>query len=96
MAEFRLRPAALRDLEGIWRYTVQQWGVEQAVQYADTLNASFEALAQNPYIAATCEHIRSGYRCQRVERHAVYFRVEKDTVVVVRVLHERMDAPRHL
>jgi len=30
MAEFRLTPAALRDLEGIWRYTVQQWGVAQA------------------------------------------------------------------
>jgi toxin ParE1/3/4 len=29
-------------------------------------------------------------------RHAVYYRMEGDTVVVMRVLHERMDAPRHL
>jgi toxin ParE1/3/4 len=50
MAEFRLTPAAERDLESIWTYTVQHWGVEQA-NYG---------------------------------------------IAVVRILHERMDAPRYL
>jgi plasmid stabilization system protein ParE len=31
-----------------------------------------------------------------VERHVVYFRVDQDSVTVVRVLHERMDAIRHM
>ncbi|MDP1698384.1 MAG: type II toxin-antitoxin system RelE/ParE family toxin [Xanthomonadaceae bacterium] len=96
MADFRLTPAALRDLEGIWRYTVQQRGVTQAERYLDALNASFEALALAPFSASACDHIRPGYRRHGVERHAVYYRVEADTVIVVRVLHERMDAPRHL
>ena len=96
MADFRLTPAALRDLEGIWRYTVQQWGVAQAERYLDTLNASFESLAHAPLSAPACEHIRPGYRRQQVERHAVYYRIEDASVIVVRVLHERMDAPRHL
>jgi plasmid stabilization system protein ParE len=51
MADFRLTPAALRDLEGIWRYTVQQRGVAQAERYLDALNASFEALALAPFSA---------------------------------------------
>ncbi|MEO7851470.1 MAG: type II toxin-antitoxin system RelE/ParE family toxin [Rubrivivax sp.] len=96
MADVRLTPAALRDLEGIWRYTVQQWGTGQAGRYLDALNASFEALAQAPQSAPTCDPIRPGYRRQKVERHAVYYRVDAGTVIVVRVLHERMDAPRHL
>lgn len=96
MAEFRLTPAALRDLEGIWHYTVQQWGVAQAERYLDALNASFESLAQAPRSAPACDHIRPGYRRYGAERHAVYYRVEADTVIVVRVLHERMDAPRHM
>ena len=33
MAEYRLSPAAERDLELIWTYTVRQWGVEQADLY---------------------------------------------------------------
>ncbi|AEM47020.1 plasmid stabilization system [Acidithiobacillus ferrivorans SS3] len=96
MAEFRLTPAALRDLEGIWRYTAQQWGVAQAERYLDALNASFEDLAHAPLSAPACDDIRPGYRRHGVERHAVYYRVEAVTVIVVRVLHERMDAPRHL
>ena len=96
MAELRLTPAALGDLEDIWIYTVQQWGAAQAERYVDTLNACFEAIAQTPLSAPSCAHIRAGYRRQRVERHAVYYRVEEAAVVIVRVLHERMDAIRHL
>ena len=96
MAELRLTPAALGDLENIWSYTAQQWGEKQAERYLDGLNACFEAIATSPLSAPTCEHIRPGYRRQRVERHTVYYRVEDAMVVIVRVLHERMDAPRHL
>lgn len=96
MAEFRLTPAALGDLESIWRYTEQQWGVAQAAHYIDLLNDAFEAIAQSPRAAPSCKHIRPGYRRHGVERHAVYYRLEGDMVIVVRVLHERMDAPRHL
>lgn len=95
-AELRLSPAALRDLEDIWDYTVQQWGTAQADRYAEALDAAFQAVALSPDSAPTVDHIRPGYRRQRVERHAVYYRMEGDTVVVMRVLHERMDAPRHL
>ena len=30
MANFVLRPKAVEDLEGIWNYTVETWGEEQA------------------------------------------------------------------
>jgi toxin ParE1/3/4 len=96
MAELLLTPAALRDLESIWTYTAQQWGAAQAARYLDGLNVCFEALAASPLSSPTCEHIRPGYRRQRVERHTVYYRMEDAMVVIVRVLHERMDAPRHL
>lgn len=47
MAEFQLTPAAERDLEGIWRYTRDEWG-EQADRYLDMLTATFQALAESP------------------------------------------------
>jgi toxin ParE1/3/4 len=64
MAEFRLTPAALRDVEGIWSYTVEQWGTAQAVRYVDALNAGFVALAVDPLSGQACGHIRAGYRRQ--------------------------------
>lgn len=96
MAEYRLTPAAERDLEGIWLYTRQQWGAAQADRYIDLLTEAFEVLAKAPKSAPACDHIRAGYRHRGVERHVLYFKIAPYGVVIVRVLHERMDAPRHL
>ena len=42
MAEFRLSPAAERDLESIWKYTRREWGLEQAERETPTsLTAAF-------------------------------------------------------
>lgn len=96
MAEYLLTPAAERDLEDIWTYTVQHWGLEQANHYIDHLIAAIDSLSQSPKAAPTCDHIRIGYRRRSVERHMVYFRITTDGIVVVRVLHESMDAKKRL
>ena len=96
MAEYRLTPAAERDLESVWSYTTRQWGVEQADRYIDRLTAAFVELAGAPQMAPSCAHIRSGYRRWCVERHMIYFRMPDFGIAVVRVLHDRMDALRHL
>jgi len=96
MAEYRLTPAAEHDLESIWTYTARQWGIEQASRYLDALTATFSELAESPRTAPGCEHIRSGYRRFGVERHMVYFRMSDDGILIVRVLHARMDALRYL
>ena len=46
--------------------------------------------------APACDPIRSGYRRRGVERHMVYFRITDYGIVIVRKLHDRMDAPRRL
>jgi toxin ParE1/3/4 len=96
MAEYRLAPAAERDLEAIWTYSRNQWGAEQANHYTDALTAAFAVLAQSPETAPACDHIRPGYRRRRVERHVIYFRITAYGVAIVRILHERMDVDRHL
>ncbi|MEN9480471.1 MAG: hypothetical protein RLZZ298_1866 [Pseudomonadota bacterium] len=96
MAEYRLTPAAEYDLEAIWTHTIQQWDVEQANRYTDFLMEALTKLAQSPMTAPACDHIRPGYRRQSVERHIIYFRITNYGIAVVRILHDRMDAPRHL
>jgi toxin ParE1/3/4 len=59
------------------------------------LTATFQALAESPKSAPACDHIREGYRRRVVGRHMIYFRVMPYGSAVIRVLHERMDAPRH-
>ena len=95
MAEYRLTPAAERDLETIWHYTRQQWGREQAGRYIDSLIAVFGELAQSPKTAPACNHIRPGYRRRSVERHMIYFRITAYGIAIVRILHDRIDALHH-
>jgi len=95
MAEYRLSPAAERDLEGIWKYTRAEWGFEQVDRYTDLLTAAFQVLAESAKSAPTCDRIREGYRRRSVERHMIYFRIT-DGIAIIRVLHGQMDAPRHL
>ncbi|PRA26246.1 type II toxin-antitoxin system RelE/ParE family toxin [Pseudomonas poae] len=96
MAEYRLTPAAERDLEGIWVYTARQWSAKQANHYIDLLTTAFSDLAQHPKTAPACDHIRLGYRRRSIEQHTIYFQITAYGVAIIRVLHDRMDAPRTL
>ena len=96
MAEYRLSPRAQRDLDGVFDYTVAQWGLPQALRYTDLIEAACAALAAAPLQAPGCAHIRPGYRRRGVEQHVIYFRPTRYGIAVVRILHHRMDAARHL
>lgn len=96
MAEYRLSPAALDDLGGIFDYTVRQWGLEQAASYTQLIGDACAAFAEAPAQASNCAHIRPGYRCGVVKQHVIYFRVEDYGIAVIRILHQHMDAHRHL
>ena len=96
MAEYRLSPKAQRDLEGIFDYTVEQWGLPQALRYTDLIEATCARLADAPMQSQDCAIIRPDYRRRSVEQHAIYFRQTNYGVAIVRILHQKMDAMRHL
>ncbi|MFT5173697.1 MAG: toxin ParE1/3/4 [Gammaproteobacteria bacterium] len=94
-AEYRLALETNRDMEAIWLYTQEEWGLEQANLHIDKLTATFENLAANPQLGTACSYIRQGYRRAESGRHMIYFRITDYGIAVIRVLHTRMDAPRH-
>lgn len=96
MAEYRLSPRAQGDLEGIFDYTVDHWGLPQAMRYTDVVAAACAELAEAPQQAQGCAHIRPGYRRRTVEQHVIYFRPTSYGIAIIRILHQRMDAARHL
>lgn len=97
MARFTLRPTAQIDLELIWRYTLDQWGEQQADTYIRQLNEGFHLLAREPETGRDCGYIRPGYRKYHTGRHIIFYRPVSDSEIeVVRVLHERMDVNQHL
>lgn len=96
MAEYRLSPAAQRDLDDMFDYSLAQWGLAQAMRYTDLIAAACADLAETPQRAQRCDNIRPGYRRRSIERHMIYFRVTDYGIAIVRILHQRMDAGSHL
>jgi toxin ParE1/3/4 len=95
-AEHRLSPKAREDMEAVWLYSLSEWGLEQADCYIDDLTTAFEFLSENPKSGTNSENIRAGYRRHSVLRHVIYYRETHYGIEVIRVLHSRMLATRHL
>lgn len=88
----RFRPRAVADLESIWDYTADRWGVAQADRYVRDLHDACRALARGEASSLDASAIRAGYRKLRRGRHLIFHRTTEDGAVeIVRILHERMD-----
>lgn len=96
MLKLSVTPKAESDLTGIWLYTCEEWGVDQADKYLDQLEAGMQQLLNHPSLGTNYTHVLPGYRRLQVEHHAVLYKVIEPEVLVIRVLHEDMDAPQRL
>ena len=85
-----------RDLDAVYDYSTREWGLDQAAAYLRELDAVCQHLAEYPNLGMAVDRVRRGYRRLGYGRHVIYYRVHPDEVEIVRVLHQSMDAPRHL
>jgi toxin ParE1/3/4 len=93
---FVLSPRAETDLNEIWDYTADRWGLDQAETYTRALWQRIEAIAANPAMGQDCSEIREGYWKIPSGSHVLFYRLIAGGIDVVRILHERMDFERHI
>ena len=97
MAEYRLSKRAASDLAEIADYTIETFGIEQARHYCDGLDTCFQTIADNPMFGRSASfHDVPELRRYEYQSHVVFYIPEERDVLIVRVLHKSMDAPRHL
>ncbi len=94
--DYQLVPEARKDLEAIWHYSYEKWGLNQANTYVDALVDVFSRIAEFPLSGTSCGYLRKGYRCASSGSHTIYYLVTDRGVTIVRILHERMMAGKHL
>jgi toxin ParE1/3/4 len=95
-ATVRLKPAARQDFRSILAYTGAQWGVAQRDIYRAEIEQALATLGTNPLIGQARDDLSPGLRSYPVEAHIIYYRISGSVVRVVRILHQKMDAARHL
>ncbi|MBX9862246.1 MAG: type II toxin-antitoxin system RelE/ParE family toxin [Hyphomicrobium sp.] len=94
--EFRLRPKARADLEGIWLYTAEHWSPAQADIYHSKIVDVMAALASGSLRGRSAGHVRAGYLKYAAGSHLVFFKETDFGIDVIRILHQRMDVETHL
>ena len=83
---YYLTQAADADLERVYEWGIDRFGVKVADEYYDGLIARLTQIANTPQLWQEVDHIRAGYRRWVYVAHSIYFRVEASGVVIVRVL----------
>jgi toxin ParE1/3/4 len=87
--------AAAKDIEAILDQSAAEFRLLQTEKYYESLKRCLESLSENPGMGTTADNVRAGYRRFSHESHVVFYRVSKGGILVVRVLHARMDVSRH-
>ena len=93
---FVIAKKAVSDLEEIWLYPVEKWSAEQADRYYNLIFDEINYICRNINAGKSMEHVRQGYRASKVKSHLIFYRILKDTIEVIRILHERMDIENRL
>ncbi|MGL1957322.1 MAG: type II toxin-antitoxin system RelE/ParE family toxin [Colwellia sp.] len=96
MAKYILSQESSRDLANIFQYTYKNFAISRAEAYLSELEECFVMLSNQPDLAHKVEDIRKEYFRYLFRKHAVYFKVRKNVIFIIRVLHQQMKYELHL
>lgn len=103
MARIVWSPRAKHDILVVLRFTKERWGVSQAREYSALIREALRAIGADPARGKARDDIVPGvftyYIGQRGRpaRHIVFYRIRsKETVEIIRLLHDAMDFAQHL
>ena len=95
-AKYRISATAIKDLEGIWKYTFTNWSKDQADRYHNLLMNEIEFVAENRTSGKSMDQIKEGYLVTYVKSHMIFFKRNEEIVEVIRILHQKMDVESNL
>ncbi|MEM9740490.1 MAG: type II toxin-antitoxin system RelE/ParE family toxin [Pseudomonadota bacterium] len=79
------------DIAHINREGIRLFGETQAKAYANGLGKAFATIATYPMASPERAYLRRPARVQPYGSHVIIYRVEHDTVLILRIRHGRED-----
>lgn len=89
MGRYSLTESAAIDFELIFEFGIDVFGLEQALTYQNNLTRRFEKMADNPELYPAVDDIRKGYRRSVYQSHSIFYRVEGENIIIVRILGQQ-------
>lgn len=95
MREIELTPAANKDLEDIWLYGFEKFGMEKADLYIQQISAVFRHIGQYA-VGRRREELGRDICSFPCRRHVIFYIESLRVVTIIRVLHHSRDVESHL
>lgn len=86
-----IKAAARAELAQIYEYSVAEFGPPVAEAYLFGLRQAFDRLLEFPFIGPVYPDVTPEIRVLLHWSHRIFYRIEDDTVLIVRVLNKRRD-----
>jgi len=96
MRQYLFSKEAEKDLIDIYRYGFLTHGENQAEQYLQSLKEKCQFLANNPNLSRERTEFTPPIRINGHSQHLIVYLNKEDSIIVVRILHKKMDVPNHL
>ena len=96
MKKYKLSLLAENDLLYLIESTIKSWGIEQAKQYALSIEAVLDKLCEHPNIGIQRNELYIAARSFPVGKHIIYYQFKDDIIEVARILHQSMDPIKHM
>lgn len=90
MLTYKLSYAAEADLREIWTFGFQEFGETRADQFLESLFHRFKIIADSPLQCPSVEWIRNGYRRCVARGLSIFYRIEGETVQIIRVIGKQV------
>ncbi len=96
MSRYRFTQAAKIDLESIWDYTAEAFGIDQALIYTNGLESACALLADAPLINRPRPEYTPEVRIYPHAEHLLVYVINDGVVEIIRFLHSKMDVDSQL
>ena len=87
---------AEEDIKEIYKYSFLNFGEAQAEKYYKGLERKFNSILNKTAHSTDYSFIEPDLRRSNYGAHAIYYRINKDDIIIIRILHQRMDEIKHL
>jgi len=90
VSQVRISPRARSDLTEIWSYIADD-SIANADAFIDKLYETIKALASQPGVGRRREELAPGILSFPFGRYVIFYRTNRDTIEIVRILHGARD-----
>ena len=92
MVDLDISPAARADLVGIRKYSIEQFSAKVADAYYLGFDEVFALLRSHPLAGQAHPELSKDLRCIVHRKHRIFYTVNGDTAVIIRIIHRARDA----